>query len=57
MQWEMEMVLCYVVLDVSVVQQIVMFKQYCGMEGVKKFTFNLVSFLPSSLHSKKNVIV
>lgn len=30
------MFLCYVVLDVSVVQQVVMFKQYWDMEGIKK---------------------
>lgn len=36
MSWEMEIFLCYAVLDVSVVQQIVMFKQYYGMGSIKK---------------------
>lgn len=36
MRWEMETFSCYVVLDVSVVQQIVKFKQFYGMGGIKK---------------------
>lgn len=36
MRWEMETFSCYVVLDGSAAQQILKFKQFCGVGGIKK---------------------